>query len=1641
MYQPKRRNSNNMNSQEQESSNQFTYVQSTFSASPQAKKAKQQTNTPVNETSTAPSEIVQSASSTVRQQQETVRHEVTKQTNSPEIYTSTQSQENVVPEKSKKKKKKSKTKKVEQEAPVKEGEQNPPQTTIAALPTAEIEQQQGVLDNIQIIDERLSRIRQGVQKYEQTADRVIALYPQLRYSDNDSNDKTLKDQEISRIFLNIKKMITNEEDLKEQGQNIKRQATTIQLIKAKLSELKIQENNNEKVNKTNIFLEKKLTEFKEDTDFFFRLCNFFIEQAKEVLRPLDHTINTYNIGRDFFINTPTQQQLKLPPKSSKKRFVEYYDFAFLRLNKLSQNVTQHLEDATTLNLLNEIEINQISNEINNWIDTYKSNKKKLIQFKNKQNDEEEKFRNFIDDYNLISGEMIRTQKQIDDLTIQIKRTDVRDQEKKLKTEYQKLIKTIDNYRTEQIAKYKTYKSQIEEDIVQWDKAYKEMLIKVHRTEEMLEYRFKTIVNQLQIKILETSNSQVKESENLREDDPFSPSQEHSSLIEEIPEVILSKIQDLHIDFPESEQLFQVAGKSKKGKTISGTGYKRSIPVVQYKEGKWQESGEYKVNDIGFFRIAQNTKLVRVEFDPQMKMEKREQLYAKPFFELNQTIYRFDLLNSGNRDYAWAIETDKDNLSTIIHPFDEAVAYTRQALLTTPLAVNTGSKIKGTAVKDKTPFTLKNGIELMVSDGFGFIKASLADSLISKIKSQRQSASTPSLQRPALPNTQMLQWLPQNNKLIFELVENGINSINQLRGIKQLSQKSASTDRDLPKNAASVPDMQIEKLYRAVTTGNFAVRVGTAMPVPGEQVVLPPSILPNHTEVALHRSPADTMNWTTGSVASEDLCSEYIGNMYGLQYRWAGNELGHQSEPFVFYRGVLGRIPDEEWDSKYPGDIVVCTEDRKVDKGWKKAADIDQAKQTETQFMIKGDLAVSKLLDPGSIIGVPPQMMKNLSGDYDGDEVHILAKSDSPVLFHQIQLQEPKKIPNPKLEKDRRFPQLSVSSPATQDISTLFSNRFAIPEQQTETLENPAARSLSERLLDITIGNQLVGTWATVADLLSTVNPLRLEREFPEDIGELIVQKPLQNQQELWQYIGLGIKAGTDLAKTNLERTEFLGRKLTAKELLKEGKTIRDFLVYKKGLKSPHKRRNQKSIVDDITQGKRLSVIYNEEQGELNVRSGHYGNLFEIMLAMDLHLESYRTSQDFTFKGNLTPTQLERATRSIEKVRKRKSEISAQDVFILELYEILGNLKQILQSNKENKHARENGSLWMLLVIKELQPAKLRQELYAQSSPTPAADLQSRYDNLLNQIQELWHQFTSSNVTTEGDGYNIPSYEWFYDDNDPRIMAGINNQIIYGGIIQNPDQYGGRNVDFRLTNSVSLYHIHFNGAEGKRVNAVRFKLDSNQEGDNILVFSDNKNGATAPRERLKSLSSWCQNNGYPNHSLLLSNLLNAIPEQTSATQPHNTVIPIRGDGNCFFRAVAEGLERQFSKTSYDHCQLRQLGVKYMRDNPDSFEPYITPRLSEIRHHPQFQDVYTFDQYLSKLAEDGIWSGYYEASALTFVLGKKINLMFSENDQPEPDSINLIFVNDNHFNLILPVSAQAASSSTASRVVEGYGEQGA
>lgn len=786
---------------------------------------------------------------------------------------------------------------------------------------------------------------------------------------------------------------------------------------------------------------------------------------------------------------------------------------------------------------------------------------------------------------------------------------------------------------------------------------------------------------------------------------------------------------------EQEEEFRMVPPRRKPRGYSGKNSENTVPVVSL-DGK-HKATFVKDLDIGNTTFARqksrSIQLVKVLLPKGLKLEQKTALFEEPFFTFKGTKYRFDLFSSKEPDVAWAIEADKGVFSDKIHPFDEAVAYTRQAFLTQPIAGLEGS-INGATVKVNTPFVLSNTqppIQLLVGDGWGFIKASQVEKKIKKIN---HKPSKPRLEQPAQPNTQMLQWLPEDQGLIFELVESG----------KKQLEKTLPKEQSQPSNQEqSEENVNVEALYRGVTTGSFPVKVGTAMPVPGEEVVLSGGFLPNGTNVALHRSPADKLNWSTGRVAdAQSALSKFMATMTVLQYRWSGYQSIQSDHPFVFFKGLLGVIPDQNWPSEYSDvSIVVCSEDRKVDSSWEKSEDVERAKESEVKFSMRGNLAISKIITPGGTIGVPPGMMKKLSGDYDGDEVHLLAEQDSPVLFNLIASQEHQE--NDKLKKDRQFPDKKpVPEKQSEHEKVLASNPFAVLDEDTREVSTvvEAARSLGTRLQEIQIGDNLVGIWSTIADLLKTVHPFRLrggldqdpETSLANEIGLEIIQSPL-TEAELWQYVGQGIKAGTDLAKTNLKNATFAGRKLTPEQLLNEGRKLLKFLVKEKRLTNPHKRRNKEKIAKDIREHKRMSA--------LKVRKGHYGNLSGIMHGLDLHLEMTRTSKNFAPKGELAKNREQEAKEYLKKASSQP--ITNVNEAIIKIYGLLGKLKQVVSRARNNENAKENGETWMLFVLDNLDPANWRDRLYEKFSKKEEnnpSDLKQEYDTMVKEIEKLWQRW-------------------------------------------------------------------------------------------------------------------------------------------------------------------------------------------------------------------------------------------------------------------------------------------------------------
>lgn len=110
------------------------------------------------------------------------------------------------------------------------------------------------------------------------------------------------------------------------------------------------------------------------------------------------------------------------------------------------------------------------------------------------------------------------------------------------------------------------------------------------------------------------------------------------------------------------------------------------------------------------------------------------------------------------------------------------------------------------------------------------------------------------------------------------------------------------------------------------------------------------------------------------------------------------------------------------------------------------------------------------------------------------------------------------------------------------------------------------------------------------------------------------------------------------------------------------------------------------------------------------------------------------------------------------------------------------------------------------------------------------------------------------------------YYYNANDNNAAVTTGANNPIVYAGVIQANDGYGGYNTRFTVTGTLAEYHIHF-AAGGTRVKVIRYKSSAGVEGTNIISHGD---GDT---KTLSNLIYECQ--GFANHVALLTNLKDSL----------------------------------------------------------------------------------------------------------------------------------------------------------------------
>lgn len=131
----------------------------------------------------------------------------------------------------------------------------------------------------------------------------------------------------------------------------------------------------------------------------------------------------------------------------------------------------------------------------------------------------------------------------------------------------------------------------------------------------------------------------------------------------------------------------------------------------------------------------------------------------------------------------------------------------------------------------------------------------------------------------------------------------------------------------------------------------------------------------------------------------------------------------------------------------------------------------------------------------------------------------------------------------------------------------------------------------------------------------------------------------------------------------------------------------------------------------------------------------------------------------------------------------------------------------------------------------------------------------------------------------------------------------------------------------------------------------------------------------------------------------------------------------GDGNCFFRVMADqlgALRTPEFQHEEDYCSLRKRVTAYMRANKDAFEPFV-------------EDEEPWDEYMGRIERDGEWAGNLELQAASMELG--VNIRVYQEGQPpwtvknHPETAPLLHVSYHdgcHYNSVKPLGHTGAAS---------------
>jgi phosphoserine aminotransferase len=130
----------------------------------------------------------------------------------------------------------------------------------------------------------------------------------------------------------------------------------------------------------------------------------------------------------------------------------------------------------------------------------------------------------------------------------------------------------------------------------------------------------------------------------------------------------------------------------------------------------------------------------------------------------------------------------------------------------------------------------------------------------------------------------------------------------------------------------------------------------------------------------------------------------------------------------------------------------------------------------------------------------------------------------------------------------------------------------------------------------------------------------------------------------------------------------------------------------------------------------------------------------------------------------------------------------------------------------------------------------------------------------------------------------------------------------------------------------------------------------------------------------------------------------------------SIIDVKGDGNCMFRAIALGMKKaNDEKKAKSHSTIRQIATKWIEDNIEWSE------VRQIQTATDGRRFKTKTAYLKYIKNEGIWGGSLELEALSSALKVNICVIYDSTMEQtcfgRGKKITLFYLNNEHYQLAI------------------------